>query len=166
MSEAFYSHAHKIYVKSLFKRAVMEAKATLFRRKIEWTRRAAEIRAEFEDARELTDPRTIGAWIREKEKELVVNYSHNPIIHPRMPGGVMYERNTPPPQWTASEWAAAEGYLAGQDVSPWQHHQRQLVKQQSLLNKENYFWDEEKQKVKAEIREHDERERKKIEMEE
>ncbi|CED84142.1 NDUFB9 [Phaffia rhodozyma] len=130
-----YSHAHRIYIKSLYKRSCLDAKATQYNTRNDWCRDVAIIRSEFEAAKNLSDPRAISAWIKEKENILNAMWHHDPIIYPKMPGGVLYERNMPPPQFTAEEWAESDAYAESQNTT-WEKSEVEFKEWQATMQKE------------------------------
>lgn len=58
--------------------------------------KAAEIRLRFEHNKNISDPVTLEKVLKETET-LLAKYQHpDPIIPPKRPGGIMYDRNAPP----------------------------------------------------------------------
>ncbi|CAE6443283.1 unnamed protein product [Rhizoctonia solani] len=95
MSSPF-SSAHRLHVKSLYKRFLVDALNWNIRRDL-WRNRAIEIRAEFERNRNVKDPRAIAQILAEAEERLATKAHPDPYIHALYPGGTKWERNLPPP---------------------------------------------------------------------
>ncbi|KAG0674156.1 hypothetical protein C6P40_002478 [Pichia californica] len=58
--------------------------------------KAAEIRVRFDQYKNVSDPVELEK-ILENTKALLAKYQHpDPIIPPKRPGGIMYDRNAPP----------------------------------------------------------------------
>ncbi|KAF8743333.1 Survival motor neuron (SMN) interacting protein 1, partial [Rhizoctonia solani] len=91
-----FSSAHRLHVKSLYKRYLIDALNWNIRRDL-WRNRAIEIRAEFERNRNVTDPRAIAQILGEAEERLAAKSHPDPYIHAMYPGGTKWERNLPPP---------------------------------------------------------------------
>ncbi|KIK04732.1 hypothetical protein K443DRAFT_675748 [Laccaria amethystina LaAM-08-1] len=95
MSTSTFSSAHRLYVKSLYRRYLQNSLDWTIRRDL-WRPQALQIRAEFERNRNVHDPRAL-AEILEKAEAHLANMKHpDPYIAPTAPGGTKWERNTPP----------------------------------------------------------------------
>lgn len=58
--------------------------------------KAAEIRLRFEQNKDISDPLELEKVLT-KTEELLAKFQHpDPIIPPKRPGGIMYDRNAPP----------------------------------------------------------------------
>ena len=58
--------------------------------------KAAEIRLRFEQNKNISDPKELQR-VLVKTEELLAKFQHpDPIIPPKRPGGIMYDRNAPP----------------------------------------------------------------------
>ncbi|GHJ86676.1 hypothetical protein NliqN6_3078 [Naganishia liquefaciens] len=101
-----FSAAHRIYVKSLYKRALVNSLNWYIRRDL-WRNKAIEIRAEFERNRGVTDPRALAAIFEKAEAELARTQHPDPYRPALFPDGTKWERNIPPPIFSAEEKAAA-----------------------------------------------------------
>ncbi|KAF8646381.1 hypothetical protein AX16_007247 [Volvariella volvacea WC 439] len=95
MSASPFSSAHRIYVKSLYKRYLNNALDWTVRRDL-WRQQALQIRAEFERNRDVQDPRALAAILEKAEADLASKKHPDPYIPPMFPGGTKWERNTPP----------------------------------------------------------------------
>ncbi|TFK64058.1 hypothetical protein BDN72DRAFT_901894 [Pluteus cervinus] len=95
MSTSTFSSAHRIYVKSLYKRYLTNSLDWTVRRDL-WRAQAMEIRAEFEKNRNVHDPRALAAILEKAEAELANKKHPDPYIPPLFPGGTKWERNIPP----------------------------------------------------------------------
>ncbi|PFH51329.1 hypothetical protein AMATHDRAFT_59412 [Amanita thiersii Skay4041] len=95
MSTSPFSTAHRLYVKSLYKRYLNNALDWTVRRDL-WRPQALQIRAEFERNRNVTDPRALAAILAQAEAELASKKHPDPYIAPAAPGGTKWERNLPP----------------------------------------------------------------------
>ncbi|KAG9127394.1 hypothetical protein FRC07_014339 [Ceratobasidium sp. 392] len=95
MSSPF-SSAHRLHVKSLYKRYLTDAQNWYIRRDL-WRNKAIEIRAEFERNRNVKDPRAIAQIMADAEARLAARAHPDPYIHALYPGGTKWERNLPPP---------------------------------------------------------------------
>ncbi|KAG8900866.1 hypothetical protein FRB99_005725 [Tulasnella sp. 403] len=91
-----FSSAHRLYVKSLYKRSLVNSLNWCIRRDV-WRQRAIEIRAEFERNRDVKDPRALAEIFAKTEAELANTAHPDPYIPPMFPGGTKWERNLPPP---------------------------------------------------------------------
>ncbi|KAJ3569094.1 hypothetical protein NP233_g5281 [Leucocoprinus birnbaumii] len=90
-----FSSAHRIYVKSLYKRYLTNSLDWTINRPL-WREQALLIRAEFEKNRDVSDPRALAEILEKAERELVRRRHPDPYIAPSFPGGTKWERNTPP----------------------------------------------------------------------
>ncbi|KAG8988530.1 hypothetical protein FRB90_001345 [Tulasnella sp. 427] len=95
MSSTF-SGAHRLYVKSLYKRFLVNELNWAIRRDA-WRPRAIAIRAEFERNRNVKDPRALAEIFAKAEAQLADKLHPDPYIPAMMPGGTKWERNRPPP---------------------------------------------------------------------
>ncbi|KLO14996.1 NDUFB9, NADH-ubiquinone oxidoreductase [Schizopora paradoxa] len=102
-----FSSAHRLYVKSLYKRCLKNSLDWTIRRDI-WRRKALEIRAEFERNRNVHDPRALAVILEKAEAELAANRHPDPYILPISPGGTKWERNTPPKMGPIFDHLSAE----------------------------------------------------------
>ncbi|KAG9104202.1 hypothetical protein FRC06_004627 [Ceratobasidium sp. 370] len=85
MSSPF-SSAHRLHVKSLYKRYLTDAQNWCIRRDL-WRNKAIEIRAEFERNRNVKDPRAIAQIMADAEARLAARAHPDPYIHAMYPGG-------------------------------------------------------------------------------
>ncbi|KAF8076686.1 NDUFB9, NADH-ubiquinone oxidoreductase [Lyophyllum atratum] len=106
MSASTFSSAHRIYVKSLYKRSLKNALDWTVRRDL-WRPQALEIRAEFERNRNVHDPRALATILEKAEAELAERKHPDPYIPPNFPGGTKWERNIPPPMGPLYDHEAA-----------------------------------------------------------
>ncbi|OJA07662.1 hypothetical protein AZE42_09569 [Rhizopogon vesiculosus] len=96
-----FSSAHRLYVKSLYRRMLKNELDWVVRRDI-WRGRAMMIRAEFERNRcvwhtsDVTEPRALAQIFEKAEASLASKLHPDPYIPPSMPGGTKWERNIPP----------------------------------------------------------------------
>ncbi|KZT24586.1 NDUFB9, NADH-ubiquinone oxidoreductase [Neolentinus lepideus HHB14362 ss-1] len=95
MSTAF-SAAHRLYVKSLYKRYLKNSLDWCIRRD-KWRAEALDIRAEFDRNRNVHDPRALASILAKAETELASKRHPDPYIPAPFPGGTKWERNMPPP---------------------------------------------------------------------
>ncbi|KAI6042752.1 NDUFB9, NADH-ubiquinone oxidoreductase [Pisolithus marmoratus] len=95
MATTPFSSAHRLYVKSLYRRMLKNELDWVVRRDI-WRGRALMIRAEFERNRDVHDPRALAQIFEKAEAELAARQHPDPYIPPAMPGGTKWERNIPP----------------------------------------------------------------------
>ncbi|TFK43796.1 hypothetical protein BDQ12DRAFT_675560 [Crucibulum laeve] len=95
MSTSPFSSAHRLYVKSLYKRYLTNALDWTVRRDL-WRPQALQIRAEFERNRNVHDPRALAIILEKAEAELARRRHPDPYISPMFPGGTKWERNLPP----------------------------------------------------------------------
>lgn len=72
-----FSSAHKAYVQSLYRRYLRNSLNWCIRRDI-WRDRAIEIRAEFERARNIRNPRELARVLEQAEKQLEENAHPDP----------------------------------------------------------------------------------------
>jgi len=91
-----FSTAHRLYVKSLYKRYLTNALNWTIRRDV-WRQRAIGIREEFEKNRNVKDPRALAEIFAKAESHLAETLHPDPYIPSKMPGGTKWERNLPPP---------------------------------------------------------------------
>jgi hypothetical protein len=90
-----FSSAHRLYVKSLYRRYLTNALDWTINRDI-WRWQAMQIRAEFEKNRNVHDPRALAAILQKAEVDLANMKHPDPYIPPSAPGGTKWERNIPP----------------------------------------------------------------------
>ncbi|KAJ3511568.1 hypothetical protein NLJ89_g4024 [Agrocybe chaxingu] len=90
-----FSSAHRLYVKSLYRRCLKNALDWTVRRDI-WRGQAMQIRAEFEANRNVSDPRALAEILQKAEANLADMKHPDPCIAPTAPGGTKWERNLPP----------------------------------------------------------------------
>ncbi|KAF8238995.1 NDUFB9, NADH-ubiquinone oxidoreductase [Tricholoma matsutake] len=95
MSTSTFSSAHRLYVKSLYKRFLQNSLDWTIRRDL-WRAQALQIRAEFERNRNVHDPRELAVILERAEAELASKKHPDPYISPLFPGGTKWERNTAP----------------------------------------------------------------------
>ncbi|KAL4076425.1 hypothetical protein J3A83DRAFT_4227295 [Scleroderma citrinum] len=95
MATTPFSSAHRLYVKSLYRRMLKNELDWVVRRDI-WRGRALMIRAEFERNRNVHDPRALAQIIEKAEADLAQRLHPDPYISPAMPDGTKWERNIPP----------------------------------------------------------------------
>ncbi|KAH7922980.1 NDUFB9, NADH-ubiquinone oxidoreductase [Leucogyrophana mollusca] len=95
MSASPFSSAHRLYVKSLYRRMLKNELDWVVRRDI-WRGRAQLIRAEFERNRDVHEPRALAQILEQAEAALARKLHPDPYIPPTMPGGTKWERNIPP----------------------------------------------------------------------
>jgi len=107
MSASTFSSAHRIYVKSLYKRYLTNALDWTVRRDL-WRPQALLIRAEFERNRDVHDPRALAAILEKAEADLADRKHPDPYISPQFPGGTKWERNIPPPMGPLYDHEAEE----------------------------------------------------------
>ncbi|KAG6832182.1 hypothetical protein H0H92_004914 [Tricholoma furcatifolium] len=79
MSTPSYSAAHRIYVKSLYRRYLNNALDWSVRRD-KWRAQAMEIRAEFERNRNVHDPRALAEILAKAEADLADKKHPDPYI--------------------------------------------------------------------------------------
>jgi len=90
-----FSSAHRLYVKSLYKRYLTNTLDWTINRDA-WRWQAIQIRAEFEKNRNVHDPRALAAILQKAEADLADMKHPDPYIPPSAPGGTKWERNIPP----------------------------------------------------------------------
>ncbi|KIY73990.1 hypothetical protein CYLTODRAFT_448584 [Cylindrobasidium torrendii FP15055 ss-10] len=95
MSTPSFAAAHRIYIKSLYKRMLTNELNWTIDRRI-WRAKALAIRAEFDSNRNVTDPRALAKLLETAEAKLAEDKHPDPYIPPLLPGGTKWERNTPP----------------------------------------------------------------------
>jgi NADH dehydrogenase (ubiquinone) 1 beta subcomplex subunit 9 len=86
MSTSPFSAAHRLYVKSLYKRYLTNALDWTVRRDL-WRAQALLIRAEFERNRNVHDPRALAVILERAEAQLAAKRHPDPYISPLFPGG-------------------------------------------------------------------------------
>ncbi|PWN90730.1 hypothetical protein FA10DRAFT_241626 [Acaromyces ingoldii] len=101
-----FSSAHKAYVQSLYRRYLRNSLNWCIRRDI-WRDRAIEIRAEFERARNIRNPRELARVLEQAEKQLEENAHPDPYKTPMGEDGTKWERNLPPRMFSKAEKEAA-----------------------------------------------------------
>ncbi|KAF8507590.1 hypothetical protein JB92DRAFT_2832708 [Gautieria morchelliformis] len=84
-----FSAAHRFYVKSLYKRFLVNSLNWTVRRDL-WRPRALEIRARFELNRNVHDPRALVALFEQAEAELAATAHPDPYIPAMFPGGTKW----------------------------------------------------------------------------
>ncbi|KAK7470312.1 hypothetical protein VKT23_001743 [Stygiomarasmius scandens] len=104
-----FSSAHRLYVKSLYKRMLVDSLNWSVSRDV-WRRRALQIRAEFEANRHVHDPRQLAVLLEKAEAELASRQHPDPVISPLYPGGTKWERNIPPPVGPLYDHLAADAH--------------------------------------------------------
>ncbi|KAH9055593.1 NDUFB9, NADH-ubiquinone oxidoreductase [Lactarius vividus] len=95
MSVSPFSAAHRLHVKSLYKRMLVNERNWVVRYDL-WRARACAVRAEFERNRDVHDPRALAAILEKAEEELARKRHPDPYIPAAFPGGTKWERNAPP----------------------------------------------------------------------
>ncbi|KAI0257950.1 NDUFB9, NADH-ubiquinone oxidoreductase [Gloeopeniophorella convolvens] len=96
MSASPFTAAHRRYVKSLYKRILVNERNWVVRYDL-WRARAVAVRAEFERNRDVSDPRALAAIFEKAEADLAHKRHPDPYIPAMFPGGTKWERNLPPP---------------------------------------------------------------------
>ncbi|KAI0046650.1 NDUFB9, NADH-ubiquinone oxidoreductase [Auriscalpium vulgare] len=96
MSASPFSAAHRLYVKSLYKRMLKNELDWVIRYDL-FRPRALAIRAQFEANRDVHDPRALAAILEKAEADLAQRQHPDPYIPSLFPGGTKWERNAPPP---------------------------------------------------------------------
>ncbi|KAL4081321.1 hypothetical protein V8B97DRAFT_1863621 [Scleroderma yunnanense] len=89
MATTPFSSAHRLYVKSLYRRMLKNELDWVVRRDI-WRGRALMIRAEFERNRNVHDPRALAQIIEKAEADLAQRLHPDPYISPAMPDGTKW----------------------------------------------------------------------------
>ncbi|KAL7424968.1 hypothetical protein Q5752_000655 [Cryptotrichosporon argae] len=97
-----YTAAHRLYVKSLYKRYLTNALNWYIRRDL-WRAKAIEIRAEFERNRNITDPRALALVLEQAEAKLAREAHPDPYRPSLFPDGTKWERNIPPRMFSEQE---------------------------------------------------------------
>ncbi|KJA29713.1 hypothetical protein HYPSUDRAFT_196056 [Hypholoma sublateritium FD-334 SS-4] len=95
MSATAFSSAHRLYVKSLYRRYLKNSLDWTIRRDV-WRAQAMQIRADFEANRNVTDPRALAIILQNAEAALNEVRHPDPVIASTAPGGTKWERNLPP----------------------------------------------------------------------
>ncbi|CAD6569909.1 MAG: hypothetical protein TREMPRED_005503 [Tremellales sp. Tagirdzhanova-0007] len=101
-----YSTAHRLYVKSLYKRMLVNELNWQIRRDL-WRQRAIQIRAEFERNKDINDPRALALILEQAEERLAKDMHPDPYRTPAFPDGSKWERNIPPKIFSEEEKEAA-----------------------------------------------------------
>ncbi|ETW83680.1 hypothetical protein HETIRDRAFT_123478 [Heterobasidion irregulare TC 32-1] len=94
MSTSPFTSAHRLYVKSLYKRMLKNEMDWVVRYDL-FRARALNIRAEFEKNRHVHDPRALASILEKAEAELAEKRHPDPYIPSLFPGGTKWERNAP-----------------------------------------------------------------------
>ncbi|AWU74426.1 hypothetical protein CAS74_004398 [Pichia kudriavzevii] len=82
-------------VVSLYRRSLRTARNWINQQHF-YRQKAAEIRLRFDQHKNISDPVELQRVLKETG-ELLAKYQHpDPIIPPKRPGGIMYDRNAPP----------------------------------------------------------------------
>lgn len=90
------NESHRRLVSSLYRQSLRISKSWINRRDL-WREKAVQIRKQFDDYKDVTDPRTIH-YLVAKTEAMLKKYEHpDPIIPPLRPGGTKYERNVAAP---------------------------------------------------------------------
>lgn len=90
-----YSAQNLKYVSSLYRRALRTAHNWINRNDF-YRSKAAEIKLRFEQKKNISDPKELRR-VLQKTEELLEKFEHpDPIIPPKRPGGIEYDRNVPP----------------------------------------------------------------------
>ncbi|KAI8973544.1 hypothetical protein BDF20DRAFT_882994 [Mycotypha africana] len=94
--------AHRLQIQSLYKRSLKLSLDWYIQRDI-WRQKALQIRHQFEQNRNVTNPKEIQALIKKAEKELE-DWDHpTPYTIPTAPEGTKWERNLPPIMFDKTE---------------------------------------------------------------
>ncbi|KAF5393097.1 hypothetical protein D9757_001249 [Collybiopsis confluens] len=88
MSSSTFSAAHRRYVKSLYRRMLTDSLNWTIHRDL-WRRRALVIRSEFEQNRNVHDPRQLAVVFDKAEAELARNQHPDPVIYQHSGGPVL-----------------------------------------------------------------------------
>ncbi|THH29662.1 hypothetical protein EUX98_g4515 [Antrodiella citrinella] len=91
-----FSAAHRLYVKSLYKRTLNNELNWIIRRDL-WRARAIAVRAEFDRNRDVHDPRALATILAAAEARLADRKHPDPYRPATAPDGTKWERNVPPP---------------------------------------------------------------------
>ncbi|GMM32283.1 hypothetical protein DAMA08_050280 [Martiniozyma asiatica (nom. inval.)] len=90
-----FSPANVKQVASLYRKSLRTARNWINQTPF-YREKAAEIRLRFEQNKNISNPSEL-AKIIEQTELLLAKYNHpDPIIPPKRPGGIMYDRNAPP----------------------------------------------------------------------
>lgn len=90
-----FSAANAKHVSSLFRKSLRTARNWINQTPA-YREKAAEIRLQFEQNKSIADPAQLQIVLKRTE-DLLAKYQHpDPIIPPKRPGGIMYDRNAPP----------------------------------------------------------------------
>ncbi|VDB89898.1 unnamed protein product [Peniophora sp. CBMAI 1063] len=92
-----YSQAHTSYIRGLYRRMLKNELDWVIRWDL-WRPRALAIRAQFEQNRNVRDPRALAKILEKAEAELKAKKHLDPVIPSTAPGGTKWERNLPPPR--------------------------------------------------------------------
>jgi len=112
-----FTNAHRLYVKSLYKRYLTNSLNWCIRRDV-WRDRAIEIRQEFEKNRHVRDPRALAQIFAKAEAQLAETLHPDPYIPAMMPGGTKWERNLPPPTGPIFDHEAElEAHIAAEEAA-------------------------------------------------
>lgn len=85
---------HRKLVQTLYRRSLRLTKSWINRRDV-WRAKALEIRAKFDENKDLTDRYKVDHLIKHTE-EFLKKYAHpDPIIPAQRPDGTKFERNIP-----------------------------------------------------------------------
>ncbi|KAF9651770.1 hypothetical protein BDM02DRAFT_3154152 [Thelephora ganbajun] len=90
-----FSAAHRLYVKSLYRRFLTNELDWVVNRQ-EWRARAMNVRAEFERNRNVHDPRALAVILEKAEAYLAEHRHPDRYIPPSMPDGTKWELPLPP----------------------------------------------------------------------
>lgn len=83
------------YVASLYRTSLRTARNWINQNSF-YREKATEIRLRFEQNKDISDPAELEK-VFAKTEELLAKFQHpDPIIPPKRPGGIMYDRNAPP----------------------------------------------------------------------
>ncbi|KAI9471910.1 MAG: hypothetical protein EXX96DRAFT_509693 [Benjaminiella poitrasii] len=89
------SVAHRLQVQSLYKRSLKLSLDWYIQRDL-WRQKALQIRARFDQNKNITNPKQLQALIQSTEKELQEWAHPDPYKLPLGPEGTKWERNLPP----------------------------------------------------------------------
>ncbi|KAG2174191.1 hypothetical protein INT43_004212 [Umbelopsis isabellina] len=92
---ASFQTAHRLYVKSLYKRSLKLSLDWYIRRDL-WRQKALEIRHQFELNKNVTSPKELQQIFAKTEKQLEEFAHPDPYKLPLGPEGTKWERNVPP----------------------------------------------------------------------
>ncbi|KAI9288929.1 hypothetical protein BC943DRAFT_287105 [Umbelopsis sp. AD052] len=87
--------AHRLYVKSLYKRSLKLSLDWYIRRDL-WRQKALDIRHQFELNKNVTSPKELQKIFAKTEKQLEEFAHPDPYKLPMGPEGTKWERNIPP----------------------------------------------------------------------